>query len=495
MRASQIKTLLALAAAIGACAASAGDWDPVVSANGESIQLDRSRISRAADGRATAWTRLALSREMIDEAGMRYTAVEALNRYNCEKHSFATLKRVYRRDGKTVRNENVGVPREMSSPPGSADDKLLNEICRSAVARSADDDGGVPVVDAKPTVIYADVRSAETAAPAKPDAKPADKAAEKADGKTAERRRFIEVPKIDKSKVEDPNAPAKGADAKDDKAKDDKTKAADRAADRPTDRVAAARAELERQYAASGPHRTTKPRREAAEPVVRDVPWSYEGEGAPANWAKLRPEYASCAAGKRQSPIDIRDTIRVDLEPIKFDYKPAHVVIIDTGHTIEVNVEEGSAMQVMERTYQLLQFHFHKPAEERINGRTYDMVAHLVHRDEAGRTAVIAVPLEKGSENPLIQAIWNNLPLDKNQEVTPSALMDLNQLLPPPERRAYYTYIGSLTTPPCTEDVLWMVFKQPMAISPQQLGVFSHLYLNNARPIQPANGRLIKENR
>jgi carbonic anhydrase len=504
MRASQLKSLLALAAAIGACAASAGDWDPVVSANGESIQLDRTRINRTADGRATAWTRLALPREMIDEAGMRYTAVDALNRYNCEKHSFATLKRIYRRDGKTVRTEGVGVPREMSSQPGSADDKLLNEICRSAVARSTADDGGVPVVDAKPTVIYADVRSAEAAAPAKPDAKPADKAGEKPEGKLAERPRFIEVPKIDKSKVEDPNAPAKGADAKDDKskaAKPGKTpapapKTADKPADRTTDRAAASRAELERQYASSGPRRTAKPKRaEPTEPIVRDIHWSYEGEGGPANWAKLRPEYASCAAGKRQSPIDIRDTVRVDLEPIKFDYKPARATIIDNGHTIEVTVEEGSVMHVMDRDFQLMQFHFHKPGEERINGRMFDMVIHLVHRDDAGRLAVISVPLEKGGENPLIQWVWNNLPLDKDQPISPSASLDLNLLVPPPEKRAYYTYMGSLTTPPCTEDVLWMVFKQPMQVSPQQIGVFSHLYVNNARPIQASNGRLIKENR
>ncbi|MGE5466275.1 MAG: surface-adhesin E family protein [Ignavibacteria bacterium] len=501
MRASQTKSLFALAATLGACAASAGNWDPVVSFKGQSIELDRARIGLIADGRATAWSRLALQQELIDETGMRYTAIEALNRYDCEKHSFATLKRVYRRDGKNVRTENVGVPREMPAEPGSSDDKLLAAVCKAAVAL-APADGGVPVVDAKPTIVYADVRSAEAAAKpaeAKPgdkaDAKTEDKPADKADSKPAERKRYIDIPKIDKSKVEDPNA--KPGDAKEaaKPAKPEKEKPAPKTAERPVDRSATSyRAELERQYAGSGPHRApAKPK--PAEPVYKDIPWSYEGEGGPANWAKLRPEYAGCAAGKRQSPIDIRETVRVDLEPIKFNYKPSRFVIVDTGHTIEVNVEEGNTMQVMERTYELRQFHFHKPAEERINGRTYDMTVHFVHRDEAGRVAVIAVPLEKGSENPLIQAVWNNLPLDKNQEVSPSAPMDPALLLPPPDRRAYFTYMGSLTTPPCTEDVLWMVFKQPMQVSPQQIGVFSHLYLNNARPVQPSNGRLIKENR
>lgn len=509
MRPSQMKLLLAMAAVLGSGIVDAGQWEAVFTLNGQSIELDKSRIGRIADGRATAWNRLALQRELIDEAGMRYTAIEALNRYDCEKHSFATLKRIYRRDGKPVRTEAVGVPREMAAEPGSADDKLLKEICKSSVARRAPANDGVPVVDAKPTILFADVRSADTTAPAKPaqgadkpaDGKTPDKAAEKSDAKPAERQRFIAIPKIDKSKVEDPNAPTKGADAKDEKAdksgKSGKTgKAAAKATEAPADRAAGYRAELERQYAGAGPRRTVKPKQ--AEPAVaerREVHWNYEGEGAPANWAKLNPDYATCSAGKRQSPIDIRDTIRVDLEPIQFDYKPSHVTIIDNGHTVEVTLEEGSNMQVMDRIYHLVQFHFHKPGEERINGRVYDMVVHLVHRDDAGRVAVIAVPLEKGSEHPLIQAVWNNLPLDKHQPVSPATTMDPSQLLPPPERRAYFTYMGSLTTPPCTEDVLWMVFKQPQQISSQQIGVFSHLYLNNARPIQPSNGRLIKENR
>jgi len=512
MRTSQIKSLLALAAAIGTGAAGAGNWDPVVTLKGQSIELDKSRIGQLADGRATAWSRLALERDFIDETGMRYTAIEALNRYDCEKHSFTTLKRIYRRDGKQVRAETVGTPREMAAESGSADDQLLNRICKSAVGR-ASPDGGVPVVDAKPTILYADVRSAEAATAGKPaqaankpadgkaaDAKKSDKPDDTGDAKSGERPRFIDLPKIDKSKVEDPNATAKGADAKDAKTAKGAATKAEPTAERPKTALPTYRAELERLYASSGPRRAPKAKKpvEPAEPAAiehRDIHWSYEGEGAPANWAKLRPDYATCATGKRQSPIDIRDTIRVDLEPINFEYRLSHFSIIDNGHSIQVNVGEGSSIRVMERIFQLVQFHFHKPSEERINGRVYDMVVHLVHRDEAGQLAVIAVPLEKGPEHPLIQGIWNNLPLDKDREVAPSWFIDPNLLLPPPDRRAYFTYMGSLTTPPCTEDVLWMVFKQPVPVSPQQIGIFSHLYMNNARPVQPSNGRLIKENR
>ncbi|MDD5250921.1 MAG: carbonic anhydrase family protein [Rhodocyclaceae bacterium] len=508
----QYKFSLALAAALGAGAASAASWEPVVVVKGERIELDTSRIVRQADGRAKAWSRLALERDFIDETGMRYTAIEALNRYDCEKHTFVTVKRVYRRDGQLVRTEKVATPREMAAEPGTPDDRLLAQVCK---AHGADADGRAMAstevqaaeirdANARPTVMYADMRMADTAAPNKPiqvgdkpaDAKAADKPAEKpADGKSGERPRYIELPKIDKSKLEDPAAPAKAADAKE-PAKPAVAKA-EKAAERPTDKVLSYRQELERQYASSGPRRAPKAKPAAAVAVVEhhDVHWSYDGEGAPANWSKLRPEFATCASGKRQSPIDIREGIKVDLEPIQFDYKLSRFSIIDNGHSIQVNVGEGSTMRIMERTFQLVQFHFHKPSEERINGRAYDMVVHFVHEDEAGRLAVVAVPLEKGSENPLIQAIWNNLPLDQDQEVAPSWVIDPNLLLPPPERRAYYTYMGSLTTPPCTEDVLWMVFKQPVQVSPQQIGIFSRLYNNNARPVQPSNGRLIKENR
>ena len=166
---------------------------------------------------------------------------------------------------------------------------------------------------------------------------------------------------------------------------------------------------------------------------------------------------------------------------------------LTNGHTIQVNVAEGQTMRIMERTYMLLQFHFHKPAEERVNGRSYDMVAHLVHKDADGKLAVVAVLMEKGSEHPLIQTLWNNLPLEQGMLVSPAAPIDLNKLLP--EKRDYWTYMGSLTTPPCTEDVLWMVMKQPLPVSPEQIAIFGRLYPHNARPVQPSNNRLIKESR
>jgi len=218
--------------------------------------------------------------------------------------------------------------------------------------------------------------------------------------------------------------------------------------------------------------------------------WDYQGEGGPENWGKLKPEFSACSAGKRQSPIDIRDGIAVQLDPVQFDYKPSGFRVLDNGHTVQVNVAPGNSIEVMGRRFELVQFHFHRPSEERINGRQFDMVAHLVHKDLEGKLAVVAVLLDRGSAQPLVQAVWNNLPLEKGDEVAARSTLDLNALLP--AERGYFTYMGSLTTPPCSEGVLWMVMKQPVGISPEQIGIFARLYPMNARPIQSASGRLIK---
>ncbi len=221
------------------------------------------------------------------------------------------------------------------------------------------------------------------------------------------------------------------------------------------------------------------------------VHWGYAGEGAPERWAELSPENRQCAIGTRQSPIDIREGIRVDLEKIQFDYRPSGFAVLDNGHTVQVNVSAGNSLTVMGRRYDLQQFHFHRPSEERINGRQFDMVAHLVHKDPDGRLAVVAVLLERGRDQPLIQTIWNNLPLEKGEPLPAQGFIDLTQLLP--VDRSYYTYMGSLTTPPCSEGVLWMVMRSPVQVSLNQINIFSRLYPMNARPIQAGAGRLIKE--
>ena len=226
-------------------------------------------------------------------------------------------------------------------------------------------------------------------------------------------------------------------------------------------------------------------------PVARGTHWSYEGDSGPANWSKINVDWAKCGNGSRQSPIDIRDGMKVELEQISFDYHPSSFNVVDNGHTVQVGVSGGNYITVQNRMFELQQFHFHRPSEERINGKAFEMVVHLVHRDAEGRLAVLALLLERGAPQATIQTVWNNLPLEKFETMQPTILLDPAEMLP--ARRDYYTYMGSMTEPPCSEGVLWMVMKQPVQASPAQMALFSRLYPLNARPIQPGNGRIIKE--
>jgi len=219
--------------------------------------------------------------------------------------------------------------------------------------------------------------------------------------------------------------------------------------------------------------------------------WSYEGENGPAYWGKINPAWAKCGDGNRQSPIDIRDGMKVELEQITFDYHPSSFNVTDNGKTVQVMVGGGNFITVNNRMYELIQFHFHRPSEERINGKGYEMVVHLVHKDGEGRIAMLALLLERGKPQPVIQAVWNNLPLEKLETLAPSTVLDPMELLP--ARRDYFTFMGSMTTPPCQEGVLWLVMKEPVQASPAQMALFSRLYPLNARPIQPSSGRIIKE--
>jgi carbonic anhydrase len=221
--------------------------------------------------------------------------------------------------------------------------------------------------------------------------------------------------------------------------------------------------------------------------------WDYAGENGPLAWSKLKPEFNLCALGTRQSPIAIQeaDTLQGPAEPLQMHYQPSGAMVVNNGHTIQVDVVGDNTLTVRGSTYKLLQFHFHNPSEERVNNRTYAMVAHLVHRNLDGQLAVVAVLLEPGQANPLINKVWTYMPLDSGDRVRmPAALLDLNELLPQDQR--YYQFMGSLTTPPCSENVLWMVLKQPVQVSPEQLRLFGQLFPYNARPVQPLNGRVVR---
>lgn len=222
--------------------------------------------------------------------------------------------------------------------------------------------------------------------------------------------------------------------------------------------------------------------------------WEYAGLHGPAHWAGMAQEFATCGLGAEQSPIDIRQVERrTDLPELAFDYPQAPLKIINNGHTIQVNLgEEGGTLKVGDHSYKLVQFHFHTPSEERIRGRAAPMVAHLVHADEAGKLAVVAVLIKPGSENAALKPVFDNMPIGTGPVHSVEGQgIKVGDLLP--ARHGYYHFTGSLTTPPCSEGVSWYVLNTPIDASPAQIGAFRRLYANNARPVQPLHGRKVVE--
>jgi carbonic anhydrase len=220
--------------------------------------------------------------------------------------------------------------------------------------------------------------------------------------------------------------------------------------------------------------------------------WEYEGAHGPGHWGALDRSYEKCSAGKQQSPIDIRDAKSADLPAITFSYRPTPLKLIDNGHTVQVTYAPGSFITVGNQRYELQQFHFHHPSEERVSGKSYPMVAHLVHKNSAGQLAVVAVLLSKGAANSLVEKLWRYLPVAPGKEVNPqSETIDATDLLP--SARGYYTFTGSLTTPPCSEGVTWFVLKAPTQVSGGEVLTFARRYPHNARPVQPLDGRVIEQ--
>ncbi len=222
------------------------------------------------------------------------------------------------------------------------------------------------------------------------------------------------------------------------------------------------------------------------------VHWGYEGEIGPAYWGDLSEEFRLCKEGKSQSPVDIVNTVKEDIPDVQFHYSPAPLSIINNGHTVKVNYLEGSYIVYQGKRYNLVQFHFHRPSENTVNGKHFDMEAHLVHKGSNGELVVVAVFLKEGDENPLIQKLWENIPEEiGHKKVNKEISIDVSRLLP--KDKGYYLFEGSLTTPPCTEGVKWIVLKEAVKVSKAQIERFEHFYKMNARPTQPLNKRVIKE--
>jgi carbonic anhydrase len=221
--------------------------------------------------------------------------------------------------------------------------------------------------------------------------------------------------------------------------------------------------------------------------------WSYSGDDGPDHWGDLSADFAVCKNGTRQSPINIVDAQEADLAPIHFDYQLSPLKIINNGHTVQINYAPGSSISINGIALPLVQFHFHHVSENEINGQKYDMELHLVHQNPAaGRTAVVAIFIKSGNDNPLIGQLWNHIPQEVGKEVEHKKMVfNAADFLPGDQN--YYVFDGSLTIPPCGEGVKWYVLKTPIEASPAQIAAFAHLYPDNERPVQPLNGRKIEE--
>jgi carbonic anhydrase len=226
------------------------------------------------------------------------------------------------------------------------------------------------------------------------------------------------------------------------------------------------------------------------------TPWDYEGPRGAEHWSELDQAYNVCNRGKEQSPVDIRHAQKAKLPALRFEYVTEPVnYVINNAHTIRVDYHDpagrGSYLVVADKRYQLTQFHFHRPSEEYVNGKPYDMVLHLMHRGTAGEIVGVAVFLKAGAFKPALQPIWDHMPAHEGQQAVPGLEFNPGEMLP--RDQAYYSYRGSQTAPPCTEGVTWYVLKTPIEISQQQIDAFAALYPHDVRPPQPLNGRKILE--
>jgi carbonic anhydrase len=221
--------------------------------------------------------------------------------------------------------------------------------------------------------------------------------------------------------------------------------------------------------------------------------WDYQGKYGALDWGKLDPAYRACSQGHEQSPIDIRGAhLNKALQPIEFHYIAGPVTLENNGHTVLVHVNPGSYIIAGGVRYDLQQYHFHHPSEEAVKGKLSDMVIHLVHKSADGKLAVVAVRLseDRGDPNATLATLWAHLPLTTGATDKITDMVNPGGLLP--ADRGYWTYMGSLTTPPCTEGVRWFVFEQELSISRDQLRYFSALFKMNSRPLQDTHGRRIE---
>ncbi len=432
-------------------------WETVVRDRNRQVQIDRGSIIQSDRGTKVAWARVLLS--PAESAAQGYSTIQALNRFDCLNRSITTVKRRYLDERSVVvREEDVVGPAPQLVTRNSVDERLWREVCGIDSDRLAEELARVAAVLA---------------------AQPAARSPAPAVSETSLRPVVVPQAAVEAPEPVRPAArPAQPEVAVRD--------AAPTAVPTP--------APPPRSVASAAPTVVDPPATPSPAALLPPRSWTYTGETGPEYWGRMRPEWSVCDKGSRQSPIDLRDGIAVDLEPVVFDYRPTRFLISDVGHTLEVHVGEGLGVLIRGQRYDLVHFQFHRPAEELVAGHAYDMAVHLHHRDADGRMAVVVILLEAGDQpQPLIQTLWNSMPLDRGDHYMPTATIDPSALVP--VSPAHFLYMGSLTTPPCTEGVLRVVMKDPVTVSHEQMRIFGRIFPPNRRPAQSLNGRVVLESR
>jgi carbonic anhydrase len=220
--------------------------------------------------------------------------------------------------------------------------------------------------------------------------------------------------------------------------------------------------------------------------------FSYGGSTGPDRWADLDPTYGECAEGRRQSPVGLETQPMGDVPKLEIGYVPATLETTNNGHSVEAEHPPGSTLELDGHGYELKQFHFHAPAEHRLDGQSAPLEFHLVHQDEDDAYAVLAVVAVEGGRNPAVARLVEALPAEEGETATTQGEVDPLDLLPgDPASATRWSYTGSLTTPPCTEPVSWTVFRQPIELSAEQIDSYTRIYDDTNRPLQPPNGRAV----
>ena len=217
--------------------------------------------------------------------------------------------------------------------------------------------------------------------------------------------------------------------------------------------------------------------------------WTYEGDEGQKNWASLDERFAMCEKGLNQSPINITSAIDAELSPLIFEGEAKATTFINNGHTVQANFQGGNYVIIDNKKYGLKQIHFHTPSENHIDGEAFPLEAHLVHVDKNNDLAVIGIMFKVSSDNSVLNKLLRNLPENKDDKEEVKSEIFGYEILP--EAKEYYRFNGSLTTPPCSEGVKWVVLKTPVEISQSQLNDFMNVMPKNARDIQELNARII----